>query len=62
MRRRVEILKDYGRVSREALMKGIGFTADQLEQPFVGVVNGYGELTPGANHLNKGIAKLKNKL
>ena len=53
IRRRVETLAEYGRVSREALMKGTGFSNQQLERPFVGVVNGYGELTPGANYLNE---------
>jgi dihydroxy-acid dehydratase len=53
IRRRVEMLSDYGRMSREALMKGAGFTREQLERPFIGVVNGYGELSPGANYLNQ---------
>ena len=53
IKRRVETLAEYGRVSREALMKGTGFTNQQLERPFIGVVNGYGELTPGANYLNE---------
>ena len=53
IRRRVESLAEYGRVSREALMKGAGFSRQQLERPFIGVVNGYGELTPGANYLNE---------
>ncbi|MBT8361771.1 MAG: dihydroxy-acid dehydratase [Desulfobacterales bacterium] len=53
IRRRVESLAEYGRVSREALMKGAGFSRKQLERPFIGVVNGYGELTPGANYLNE---------
>ena len=52
IKRRVETLTDYGRASREALMKGAGFSRDQLERPFIGVVNGYGELSPGANYLN----------
>ncbi len=53
IKRRVETLSDYGRVSRESLMKGAGFTGEQLERPFIGVVNGYGELSPGANYLNR---------
>ena len=52
IKRRVETLTDYGRASREALMKGAGFSRDQLERPFIGVVNGYGELSPGASYLN----------
>jgi dihydroxy-acid dehydratase len=51
--RRVETLTEYGRTSREALMKGAGFSRDQLKRPFIGVVNGYGELSPGANFLNE---------
>lgn len=53
IKRRIESLADYGLVSREALMKGAGFSRRQLDQPFIGVVNGYGELTPGANYLNE---------
>lgn len=59
IRRRVETLAEYGRVSREALMKGTGFTNQQLERPFIGVVNGYGELTPGANYLNEIVREVK---
>lgn len=53
IKRRIEALADYGLVSREALMKGAGFSRHQLDRPFIGVVNGYGELTPGANYLNE---------
>jgi len=53
IKRRVETLTEYGRVSREALMKGAGFSREQLKRPFIGVVNGYGELSPGANYLNE---------
>ncbi|MGD8211591.1 MAG: dihydroxy-acid dehydratase [Desulfobacterales bacterium] len=52
IKRRVDTLTDYGRVSREALMKGAGFSREQLKRPFIGIVNGYGELSPGANYLN----------
>jgi dihydroxy-acid dehydratase len=53
IKRRVEMLSDYGRMSREALMKGAGFTREQLECPFIGVVNGSGQLSPGANYLDR---------
>jgi dihydroxy-acid dehydratase len=53
IRRRIEGLAEYGRVSREALMKGAGFTRSQLDRPFIGVVNGYGEISPGAAHLDQ---------
>jgi dihydroxy-acid dehydratase len=53
IKRRIESLADYGLVSREALMKGAGFSRQQLDRPFIGVVNGYGELTPGAMYLNE---------
>ncbi len=53
VRRRVEVLSTYGRISREALMKGAGFTQKQLNRPFIGVVNGYGEICPGAINLDK---------
>jgi len=59
IKRRIESLADYGLVSREALMKGTGFSRQQLDQPFVGVVNGYGELTPGANYLNEIVREVK---
>jgi len=54
--RRVDALTASGRMSRESLMKGVGFTRDQLDRPFIGVVNGYGEICPGAANLNQ-IAK-----
>ena len=56
VKRRVEVLTASGRMAREALMKGAGFTKDQLSRPFIGVVNGYGEINPGAANLNQ-IAK-----
>jgi dihydroxy-acid dehydratase len=34
-------------------MKGIGFTQKQLDRPFIGVANSYGELSPGAINLDK---------
>jgi dihydroxy-acid dehydratase len=53
IRRRVERLSDYGRVSREALMKGAGFTQEELDRPLIGVANGYGQISPGAIYLNR---------
>jgi dihydroxy-acid dehydratase len=53
MRRRVDELADYGRMSREALMKGAGFRGDALERPFIGIVNGFGEISPGAANLDR---------
>jgi len=51
--RRMEALSAYGQMSRQALMKGAGFTKDQLNRPFIGVVNGYGEIGPGGIHLDQ---------
>ena len=51
-RRRVDELAPYGRMSREALMKGAGFSRDDMTKPFIGVVNGFGEISPGAAHLD----------
>ncbi|MFC2008885.1 dihydroxy-acid dehydratase [Chloroflexota bacterium] len=51
--RRIEALAPYGQMSREALMKGAGFTREQLDRPFIGVVNGYGEIGPGGIHLDR---------
>jgi dihydroxy-acid dehydratase len=52
MPRRIDALAPYGRMSREALMKGAGFRGDDLRRPFIGVVNGYGEISPGAKNLD----------
>lgn len=48
----MEALAPYGRMSREALMKGAGFLGDDLRKPFIGVVNGFGEISPGAANLD----------
>ena len=52
IKRRVDELADYGRVSREALMKGGGFTSAELKRPMIGVANSYGDLSPGSINLN----------
>jgi dihydroxy-acid dehydratase len=38
---------------RHSLMKGVGYTTEQLEKPLVGVLNGWGEINPGATHLDR---------
>lgn len=57
--RRVEQLADYGRVSREALMKGGGFSKQDLQRPFIGVANSYGDLSPGSINLDNITAQVK---
>lgn len=53
IKRRESLLNEYGLASRRALLKGVGFTDEELSRPFVGVVNSYGEINPGAVHLNR---------
>ena len=49
--RRVDYLNEFGRMSRDCLMKGCGFSNKLLRRPYIGIVNGYGEINPGASHL-----------
>ena len=38
---------------RHSLLKGIGYTTEQLERPLIGVLNSWGEINPGATHLDR---------
>jgi dihydroxy-acid dehydratase len=38
---------------RHALIKGVGFTTEQLQRPTIGVLNGWGEINPAAGHLDR---------
>ena len=38
---------------RHALMKGVGYTTDQLKKPLIGVLNSWGEINPAAVHLDR---------
>lgn len=41
------------RAPHRALLKALGFTDDEIDRPFVGVVHAYSELVPGHMHLDK---------
>ena len=36
---------------RHALLKGVGFTGEELGKPIIGVLNSSGEINPAANHM-----------
>jgi dihydroxy-acid dehydratase len=38
---------------RHALLKGAGFTTEQIQRPLIGVLNGWGEINPAAGHLDR---------
>ncbi len=38
---------------RHALLKGAGFTTEQIKKPLIGVLNGWGEINPAAGHLDR---------
>jgi len=44
---------------RQTLMKGIGFSTDQLRKPLIGVLNGWGEINPAAGHLGRLAGQVK---
>ena len=60
--RRIDDLTESGRMSRDCLMKGCGFSNKLLRRPFIGVVNGYGEINPGASHLDSISKKVKKSI
>ena len=60
--RRVDNLTESGRMSRDSLMKGCGFSSKLLRRPFIGVVNGYGEINPGASHLDSVSKEVKKSI
>ena len=47
--KRETALSEYSLPFRKALLKGIGFDRDQISKPLIGVVNSWGEDTPGRN-------------
>jgi len=49
----MEISAEFGFAERRALMKGIGLTEEELSRPFVGIVNGAGEVSPSSTHLDR---------
>lgn len=46
-------LEEWSLPFRHALMKGVGFTKEQLERPLIGVLNSWGEINPAAGHLDR---------
>lgn len=38
---------------RHSLLKGVGYTTEQLKKPLIGVLNSWGEINPGAGHLDR---------
>jgi dihydroxy-acid dehydratase len=38
---------------RHSLLKGVGYTTEQLGRPLIGVLNSWGEINPGATHLDR---------
>lgn len=38
---------------RHSLMKGVGFTKEQIGKPLIGVLNSWGEINPAAGHLDR---------
>jgi dihydroxy-acid dehydratase len=51
--KREEILDAWSIPFRHALMKGAGFTNEQIKKPLVGVLNGSGDINPAAGHLGR---------
>lgn len=47
------MLDEWSLPFRHALLKGVGFTREQLKRPLIGVLNGWGEINPGATHLDR---------
>jgi dihydroxy-acid dehydratase len=44
---------------RHALMKGAGYTTDQLKKPLIGVLNSWGEINPAAGPLDRLTKRVK---
>jgi len=38
---------------RHSLLRGVGYTKEQIRRPLVGVLNSWGEINPGATHLDR---------
>ncbi len=53
MKKKEEALDPWSLPFRQTLMKGIGFSNDQLKKPLIGVLNSWGEINPAAGHLDR---------
>jgi dihydroxy-acid dehydratase len=47
-----QALSEWSLPFRHALLKGVGFTRQQVQRPFIGVLNAWGEINPAAGHLD----------
>jgi dihydroxy-acid dehydratase len=54
-----DVLDPWSLPFRHTLMKGIGFSANELQKPLIGVLNGWGENNPAAGHLGRLSDKIK---
>ncbi|MCE5284127.1 MAG: dihydroxy-acid dehydratase [Deltaproteobacteria bacterium] len=59
MKKKEDALDHWSLPFRHALMKGIGFSTDQLRKPLIGVLNGWGEINPAAGHLGRLAGQVK---
>ncbi len=57
--KRENVLAAWSLPFRHALMKGVGFTTEQVQKPLIGVLNGWGEINPAAGHLDRLTRKIK---
>ncbi len=48
-----DVKKGLERAPHRSLLKALGLTDEELEKPFIAVVNSYSEIVPGHAHLNK---------
>ncbi|MFC1798250.1 dihydroxy-acid dehydratase [Thermodesulfobacteriota bacterium] len=57
--KREKVINEWSIPHRHAFLKGVGFTDDQINKPFVGVLNSWGEINPAAGHLNRLTKRIK---
>lgn len=48
-----DIKKGLQRAPHRSLLRALGITAEEIERPFIGVVNSFNEIVPGHMHLQK---------
>lgn len=52
-RKEEKALDEWSLPFRHSLLKGVGYTTEQLKKPLIGVLNSWGEINPGAGHLDR---------
>ena len=52
-------LSEWSLPLHHALLKGVGYTNKQIEKPLIGVLNIWGEINPGAGHLDRFTERIK---